>query len=67
MALIENASLIIHVVVFAVILVVMWVCAPSNHTASFVFTLFQNNSGWKSDGVSWSIGMLSSCYALAGK
>jgi amino acid transporter len=67
MALIEDASLIIHIVAFIVVFVVMWVCAPVKHSASFVFTLFQNNSGWSSDGVSWSIGMLSSCYVLAGK
>jgi hypothetical protein len=50
-----------------VVFIVMWVCAPVKHSASFVFTLFENNSGWSSDGVSWSIGMLSSCYVLAGK
>ncbi|OQD79532.1 hypothetical protein PENANT_c049G07475 [Penicillium antarcticum] len=66
MALIENASLIIHIVAFVVVFIVMWVCAPIKHSASFVFTLFENNSGWSSDGVSWSIGMLSSCYVLAG-
>jgi amino acid transporter len=66
-SLIENASLIVHLAAFIAELVVILVCAPTKHSANFVFTLFQNESGWSSNGVAWSIGMLSSCYVLAGE
>jgi hypothetical protein len=62
----EGASLIVHVMAFVANFIVMWVCSPVKHSALFVFTLFQNNSGWPSDGIAWSIGMLSSCYVLTG-
>ncbi|KAH3380934.1 hypothetical protein KXW99_000018 [Aspergillus fumigatus] len=65
-SLIENASSLIHLAAFIAEFVVIWVCAPTKHSASFVFTLFRNESGWSSNGVAWSIGMLSSCYVLAG-
>ncbi|KAK9548791.1 hypothetical protein V6Z77_008684 [Aspergillus fumigatus] len=65
-SLIENASSLIHLAAFVAEFVVIWVCAPTKHSASFVFTLFRNESGWSSNGVAWSIGMLSSCYVLAG-
>ncbi|KAJ5752125.1 amino acid/polyamine transporter I [Penicillium odoratum] len=66
MTLVEHVSLVIHVVAFVVIIVVMWVYVPARHSASFVFTHFANNSGWSSSGLSWCLGMLSSCYVLAG-
>lgn len=66
-SLIENASSLIHLAAFIAEFVVIWVCAPTKHSASFVFTLFRNESGWSSNGVAWSIGMLSSCYVLAGE
>ncbi|PYH97065.1 GABA permease [Aspergillus ellipticus CBS 707.79] len=65
-SLVETASLVIHVVGFIVILIVMWVCAPSKHNASFVFATFLNSTGWSSNGLSWCLGMLSSCYVLTG-
>ncbi|CEO58444.1 hypothetical protein PMG11_03168 [Penicillium brasilianum] len=66
MSLVENVSLVIHIVAFIILFTVIWVCAPTHNSASFVFTYFVNNSGWSSSGVSWSIGMLSSAYVLVG-
>ncbi|KAL5044339.1 hypothetical protein BDW71DRAFT_199029 [Aspergillus fruticulosus] len=63
---VESISLVIHVCAFIAIFVVLWVCAPAKGSATFVFTAFVNNSGWSSSGIAWSIGMLSSCYVLAG-
>ncbi|KAH3363655.1 hypothetical protein KXW94_006287 [Aspergillus fumigatus] len=54
-SLIENASSLIHLAAFVAEFVVIWVCAPTKHSASFVFTLFRNESGWSSNGVAWSI------------
>lgn len=62
----QSASMTLHVVLFIVLLVVMVVVAPEKHTAEYVFTNFENNSGWKNDGIAWCIGLLSGCYVLTG-
>jgi len=36
---------------------------PHKHDAKFVFTEFQNNTGWDSDFVSWCVGLLAALYA----
>ncbi|KAL4767879.1 amino acid/polyamine transporter I [Aspergillus nidulans var. acristatus] len=66
LSLVESMSLLIHICAFVAIFTVLWVCSPDKHSAEFVFTTFLNSSGWSSDGVAWSIGMLSSCYVLTG-
>lgn len=63
---IEKITLILHVALYFVLLIVMCVVSPNKNTASYVFTSFENNSGWDSDGLAWCIGMLSSCYVLVG-
>jgi amino acid transporter len=64
--LIEKMSFTLHVALFFVILIVMCVVSPTKNSATWVFTSFENNSGWSSDGTAWCIGMLSSCYVLIG-
>ncbi|RTE85178.1 hypothetical protein BHE90_000340 [Fusarium euwallaceae] len=64
--LVEKVTMALHIIFFIIILVVMVAVSPTKHSASFVFTDFQNNSGWASDGISWCIGLLSSCYVLIG-
>jgi amino acid transporter len=66
-SLVESASLLIHVIAFIGNFVAIWVCSPARHSGSFVFTFFQNNTGWANNGVPWCIGMLSSCYVLVGE
>ncbi|KAH6867348.1 amino acid permease [Thelonectria olida] len=56
---------IIHIVAFVAILITLGVMAPKN-TSSFVFTEFVNSSGWKSDGISWLVGMQSAVYPFLG-
>lgn len=46
-------------------MVVMGVLAPK-HSASFVFVEVTNTSGWKSDGTSWLVGLLSTVYPFLG-
>ncbi|GES64979.1 GABA permease [Aspergillus terreus] len=65
-SLVESASFLIHILAFIGNFVAIWVCSPARHSASFVFTFFQNNTGWANNGVPWCIGMLSSCYVLVG-
>ncbi|KAM0437805.1 hypothetical protein ACHAPT_002170 [Fusarium lateritium] len=64
--LIEKVSLTLHLALFLVILIVMCAVSPTKNSAAYVFTTFENNSGWSSDGAAWCIGMLSSCYVLIG-
>ncbi|KAF9774744.1 hypothetical protein IL306_007217 [Fusarium sp. DS 682] len=64
--LIEKLTLVLHVVFFIAIIITMAVTSPTKHSAEFVFSHFENNSGWSNNAVAWSIGMLSSCYVLIG-
>ncbi|KAF5676562.1 choline permease [Fusarium heterosporum] len=64
--LIEKLTLVLHVGLFIIIIVTVAVVSPSKHTPKFVFTTFENNSGWSNDAVAWCIGLLSSCYVLVG-
>lgn len=61
----ETLALILHVIFFFCILVPLVHLAPRSST-DFVFHSFANNGGWKSDGVSWCIGLLTSTYAFSG-
>lgn len=63
---VENATMVLHFTLFFVILIVVCVVAPDKNSAEFVFSNFKNNSGWSSSSVAWSIGMLNSCYVMAG-
>ncbi|KAF7554873.1 hypothetical protein G7Z17_g2594 [Cylindrodendrum hubeiense] len=64
--LLEKLSMALHVILFLVIVIVMCVVSPTKNSAAFVFTTFENNSGWSNDGVAWCIGLLSSCYVVIG-
>ncbi|BCS28349.1 uncharacterized protein APUU_61397S [Aspergillus puulaauensis] len=66
LSVVETISLVVHICAFIAIFAAMWACTPAKHSADFVFATFLNSSGWSSSGVAWSIGMLSSCYVLAG-
>ncbi|KAL4882841.1 amino acid transporter [Aspergillus karnatakaensis] len=62
---IENGILIFHVTTFLAVLIPLVVLAPHN-SAEYVFTSFENNSGWESDGVAWLLGLMSAAYVLVG-
>ncbi|KAK5123027.1 hypothetical protein LTR85_003593 [Meristemomyces frigidus] len=62
---IELLGGVCHVVFFVMILVALVVLAPQS-SADFVFTDFVNGGGWASDGVSWSIGLLTVVYCFVG-
>ncbi|KAF1838285.1 putative GABA permease [Decorospora gaudefroyi] len=61
-----HATFLLHVTLWVVLLIVICVVSPTKHNAEFVFTTYINESGWSSDGVAFSIGLLSSTYVLAG-
>lgn len=62
---IETLAFIHHVSFFFVFLVPLVYLSPRS-TTSFVFANFENASGWRSDGVSWGIGLLASAWAFVG-
>lgn len=61
----EVMALGLHMLGFFAVLITLWVLAPRN-TAAMVFTQFQNNGGWPSQGLSFMVGLLTSIYGLLG-
>jgi amino acid transporter len=57
--------MVIHVVGYIVVIVVLLACTEEKNTAKWVFTGFQNYSGWN-DGIAWCIGLLSCVYGFIG-
>ena len=64
--LLENTIMFFHILFFCIMIIVIAVIPPDRHNAAFVFTKFQNNTGWENDGVAWCLGMLTSAYILVG-
>lgn len=62
---IETLAFIFHICLFFVFLVPLVYLSPQS-SASFVFAGFENSSGWKNDGVSWFIGLLTSAWSFVG-
>ncbi|PSS15140.1 hypothetical protein M430DRAFT_142583 [Amorphotheca resinae ATCC 22711] len=54
-----------HVIFFLVLIVPLVLLAPRS-TADFVFTAFLNEAGWKSDGVSWCVGLITVTFCFMG-
>lgn len=55
--------LVLHVSLFLVIMVVLWVKAP-HVSAEAVFTQFSNEGGWSSMGVSVMVGQITAIFTL---
>ncbi|CAH0041244.1 unnamed protein product [Clonostachys rhizophaga] len=55
-------SIAIHIVFFIAIAIVLAVCTPEKHNAKYVFTDFNNYTGWESDGVAWCVGLLTALF-----
>ena len=62
---IETFAFIHHICFFFIFLVPLVYLSPQS-TTTFVFTNFENASGWSSNGVSWGIGLLASAWAFVG-
>ncbi|KAH0593835.1 hypothetical protein MHUMG1_08587 [Metarhizium humberi] len=56
--------LVIHVTGYFVLIGVLLGCSSNKHDAKFVFTDFQNHTGWDSNFVSWSVSLLAALYAF---
>lgn len=63
----ENLIMGLHVIFFVMIFIATLVLGRGNYqTAEFVFTEFANGTGWDSDFLAWSIGMVTSAYIMIG-
>ncbi|CAG8398309.1 unnamed protein product [Penicillium salamii] len=65
MPMIENGILIFHIVTLIAVIIPLVMLAP-HKSAEYVFTTFENSSGWENDGVAWFLGLLSASYVLVG-
>ncbi|KAK4862455.1 hypothetical protein LT330_002588 [Penicillium expansum] len=57
-------GIVLHVAGYFTIIIYLLVKVHPKNTASYVFADLTNLSGWKSDGVSWSVGLMSSAVAF---
>ncbi|EHY55040.1 Choline transport protein [Exophiala dermatitidis] len=60
----NESILYIHVVGYFVVIITLAVCTDNKHDAKYVFTNFENNSGWEQDGVAWCVSLLPALYAF---
>lgn len=56
--------MVLHVLGFFIVIIVLLACTKEKNSAKFVFTDFVNSTGWENDGVSWSVGLLTSVFAF---
>ncbi|KAH7235585.1 amino acid/polyamine transporter I [Fusarium tricinctum] len=61
----EGLILILHILGFFAILIPLVTLGP-HASASDVFTVFVNNGGWSSQGVSFMVGMMGNAFAFVG-
>lgn len=59
--------MVFHVLFFFVVLITTLVASPTRNSAEFVFANFENNTGWTSNGIAWSLGMVTSAYVMVGE
>ncbi|RYP14072.1 hypothetical protein DL765_006606 [Monosporascus sp. GIB2] len=62
----ENVIMCLHVGFFFAILIAVAALPRERNTAEFVFTFFQNRTGWDNDAIAWCLGMLTSAYIMIG-
>ena len=57
-------GIVLHIAGYFTIIVYLLVKVNPKNTASYVFTDLTNLSGWSSDGIAWSVGLMSSAVGL---
>jgi len=62
---IATVTLYTSLVSFAVILITVPAVAPTHQHAKFVFANFVNNTGWKSNGIAFIVGLINTNWAFA--
>ena len=59
-------AMIIHGFGYLVIILVVSSMGIPHHDAAFVFTSFENKTGWSSNGIAWCLGLLTTTYGFVG-
>lgn len=59
LALITKSFIFVNLGAVFAIVVALLVSTPNKHDASYVFTNFNNQSGWDSSGIAFLLGLLS--------
>lgn len=62
---IATVTLYCSLISFVVILITVPASAPTHQDASFVFATFINNTGWKSPGIAFIVGLINTNWAFA--
>ena len=62
---IVTTTLWISLVSFTVIIITVPSVAPTHQTAQFVFANFVNNTGWRSNGIAFIVGLINTNWAFA--
>ncbi len=57
-------GIVLHIAGYVTIIVYLLYKVHPKNSASYVFSNLTNGSGWKSDGIAWSIGLMSSAVAF---
>lgn len=61
----QTVSGVMHIVFFVVIMVVL-LAMSEKASSEFVWTKFENNSGWSNNGISFCIGLLLPAFSISG-
>lgn len=62
MSLLSNLLMILHILFWAVILIVLWTMAPHQSAEAVFITQWENLGGWSTMGLSVMIGQISAIY-----
>ena len=62
----ETLMGVLHICLWFTFLIPLVYLAPQS-SATWVFTDFENLSGWSSNGISWCVGLLTVTYPFVGK
>jgi choline transport protein len=63
---VETATLAPHVLLFIIVLVIITVMSPEKSSNSEVWTLFLNDAGYESKGLSFFVGLITPVFAFTG-
>jgi choline transport protein len=63
---VETATFCLHVVLFVIVLVIIAVMSPEKSSNREVWTLFLNDGGEQSKGLSFFVGLITSVFAFTG-
>ncbi|KAF1849037.1 uncharacterized protein K460DRAFT_428463 [Cucurbitaria berberidis CBS 394.84] len=63
---VETCILVLHITLFIVVLVVLTVMAPQKSSNAEVWTLFLNQGGYESKGLSFFVGLITPVFAFSG-